>query len=91
MKGDTVLEAIRAEDSKDLAFLKTLFRQTGRRAPHRIFELVKGQRAAGRPVDERRLVLELARRLKDEVGDRDFRDGNVRIWPAKDHSSQCAP
>src|SRR5712692_9577674 len=69
VKGDAVLGTICAEDSKDIAFAEAFLGQTGRRAPHRVLELTISQSAAARPVDERRLVLEFTRCLKNEVGD----------------------
>src|SRR5882762_5491674 len=69
VKGDAVFETIRAEDSKDIAFAETFLGQAGRRASYCVLELTISQSAAARPVDERRLVLEFTRCLKDEVGD----------------------
>ena len=52
---------------------------------HRSTELSVGHRATARPIDQCNFILELSRRTEDEVGERNFRDGDVRIWTAKDH------
>src|SRR5262249_8634982 len=80
--------AVRAEDREDIAFLKAFLCQTRGHAPNRVLELTISQNATGDTFDERRLVFEFSRRVEDEVGERYFRDADVRVWSAKDHSLQ---
>src|ERR1051325_4904232 len=85
MKSDRVLQAIRAEDGEHIAFAQPFLRQTRRDAAHRVFILAGGKPSAARSINQRRLVCETSVRVKDEVGQGDFRNLDIRVWPAKDH------
>ena len=85
VKDHRVFGTIGAENGKDIAFLESTFSQARGHAPHGGFELRIGVRSAARSVDQRRLVLDLIRRVEDEIGERDFRDRDFRVWSAKNH------
>src|SRR5205823_10133577 len=72
-------------DRKDIAFLESTFSQARGHAPHGGFELRIGVASAARSIDQRRLVFDQIGRVEDEIGERDFRDRDFRVWSAKNH------
>ena len=85
VKHNGVFQTVRTVDSEDIAFPESSAGQAGGHATNGILELGVGQRPAGWPINQRNLVRHLGRKFKDEIGERDFRDGDVWIWSAKDH------
>ena len=92
MKDNCVIGTINAEDSKDVAFLKSLGRETCSHASHGVAKFMIGDRSTGRAINQRRLISEFIDRFENEIGERDFRDRDVRVWTAKDHfkNFECA-
>src|SRR6266849_4838074 len=88
MKRDRILGAVGAEDAENIALLEIFPRQTCRRATYGFFELTKGQTSSGRSIDQRDFVRMLFSCLRNEISQRDFRNRNVRMWAAKDHSGR---
>src|SRR5258707_2132382 len=85
VKRDRIFRTVSTENAKDVAFAESLLRQTRGCAPHCVLELRVSPLAAGRPVDQRRLVLNSIRRLKNEISQRDIGNRNVGVWGVKNN------
>ena len=69
VEGDRVLGQVGHVDGERVPGAEASRREAGRQRARRLVELGEGDRPPGRPVDQRRLVAQLARALEHERGD----------------------
>ena len=90
--GEAVFRQVGAVDREDVALLEAPLRQARRHASNTVSELAVRERAAGRPIDQGRLVAEPGGVAQDVVGDRHLRNGQLGTLALDDHAgSLVAP
>src|SRR5262249_26166357 len=89
-EGDGVLRQVGTGDREDVALLEPAPGEARGRSPDVLGELLVGEGAAGRPVDQRRLVPEPGRVAEDVVGDGHVGNGHARTRALDDHLALLA-